>query len=106
MTREPLTETTRELACLALGHEDSGAPRCPESDEQLVADLVREVQLLRVAAGVVEESEADRQERETVLVEALDDDRLDGTPGGLPLAQAILDSLAEEGWTLRPVRRP
>lgn len=98
--------TTRALACLALGHEDADLPHCPATDEQLVAELVEEVQRLRVAAGVVEESDLDRQEREVALVEVLEDDRLDGTAGGLDLAQAILRLLDEDGWTLHPVRRP
>lgn len=102
----PLTSTTRELACLALGHDDADEPRCSTSDDDLVRQLVDEVQALRVAAGVVEESEVDREEREAALTEVLEDDRLDGTPGGLDLAQAILRLLDEDGWTLHPVRRP
>lgn len=101
-----VTGTTRALACLALGHDDTDMPRCPSSDEDLVRQLVEEVQRLRVAAGVVEETEVDRQEREAALVEVLEDDCLDGVPGGLDLAVAILGLLDEDGWTLHPVRRP
>lgn len=103
---EPVSPATRALACLTLGHDEGDAPSCPSSDEDLVGQLVHEVQTLRVAAGVVEESEVDRQEREVALVEVLEDDRLDGTEGGLPLAQAILGLLDEDGWALHPVRRP
>lgn len=102
----PLTPTTRELACLALGHEDADEPRCASTDEDLVRQLVEEVQALRVAAGIVEESPTDREEREAVVAETLEDDRLYGTPGGLDLAVAVLGLLDEAGWTLHPVRRP
>jgi hypothetical protein len=98
--------TTRELACLALGHDDPDEPACTATDEQLVRELVDLVQQLRVAAGLVEESDLDRQERVEVLADVLDDDRLDGTPGGMPLAQAILDLLDEGGWSFHPIRRP
>jgi hypothetical protein len=106
VTREPLTETTRELACLALGHDDSGAPRCPESDEHLVADLVHEVQALRLLAGVVEESSIDRAERLTAAVHALDSADERAWLGTEQRAEALLDRFAASGWTLHPVRRP
>ena len=79
---------TRELACLTLGHEDAGEPSCLTSDEQLVRELVEEVQRLRVAAGVVEESEVDRAERVEVVEE---------------LVREVEDrqgKIAGEGWLL------
>lgn len=99
MTAQPLTETTRELACLALGHEDSGAPRCPESDERLVADLVTEVQHLRVLAGVVEETSVDRQEARTALDDALTEAHIAEVPDG-DLAEELLGHLSSNGWRL------
>ena len=101
-----LSPTLRELACLALGHDDADEPRCSSSDEHLVRQLIDEVQALRVAAGIVEETDRDREEREAALTEVLEDDRLDGTPGGFDLAQVILRLLDENGWALHPVRRP
>jgi hypothetical protein len=58
-----VTGPTRELACLALGHDDTGEVRCPATDERLIRELVEEVQRLRVAAGIVEETVVDRAER-------------------------------------------
>jgi hypothetical protein len=116
-----VTGTTRALACLTLGHDDEGS-RCPSSDEDLVRQLVEEVQALRVAAGIVEESEADRTERVEalgeVLAEAAGDDEevgndltaiaaayLDESDERI-LARYVLDRLDAAGWTLHPVRRP
>jgi hypothetical protein len=117
-----LTGTTRELACLALGHDDADEPACASSDEDLVRQLVEEVQALRVAAGIVEESEADRDERVEalgeVLAEAAGDDEEVGNdlealhvlhldePDERILARYVIDRLDASGWTLHPVRRP
>lgn len=97
--------TTRELACLTLGHDDEDEPACSTTDEDLVRQLVEEVQRLRVAAGIVEESEVDRAERIEIVEDALDEvnDRQ-----GIVLGQArlLVELLVENGWTLHPVRRP
>ncbi len=111
MTREDdrrtgrITATTREAACLALGHDDADEPRCRVLDEDLVRQLVEEVQGLRVAAGIVEETAEDREEREAIVAEVLTDDRLDDL-GDLDLAVCVLDLLAEAGWTLHRVHLP
>jgi hypothetical protein len=42
----------------------------------------------------------EREDAEAALTHALEDDRLEGTPGGLDLAVALLDLLAEAGWRL------
>jgi hypothetical protein len=102
----PLTPTTRELACLALGHEDADEPACTTSDDQLVAELVEEVQSLRVAAGIVEETATDRAEADGVLVDVLDE-VLDAVVVPIhDLGPAIRVRLVERGWTLHPVHRP
>jgi len=100
-----ISGTTRELACLTLAHDDGDEPRCLVSDEDLVRQLVEEVQRLRVAAGIVEESEVDRAER----IEALDDvlvevDERQGKIAGE--AHLLVELLDDAGWTLHPVRRP
>lgn len=100
-----VTGPTRELACLALGHDDTDADACPATDEELLAALVREVQTLRVAAGIVEETAADRAHATGTLVDALaavDAKWLDEAAR----ASAVLDRLAEDGWALRPTARP
>ncbi len=98
-----ITPTTRETACLALGHDDADEPRCRVLDEDLVRQLVEEVQGLRVAAGIVEETETDRAE----AVGALEDAITAGwSPEGEVVALDVLDHLTENGWTLHPVRRP
>jgi hypothetical protein len=66
-----VTGPTRESACLALGHDDTGEVRCPATDERLMRELVAEVQRLRVAAGEVEETTADRAEQRDALDEAI-----------------------------------
>jgi hypothetical protein len=100
-----LSGTTRELACLALGHEDADEPRCSTSDEDLVRQLVDEVQALRVAAGIVEPTEADRAAATGALDEALGD-ALARFVTGPELSEVVLRQLAEHGWQLLPVRRP
>jgi len=98
--------TTRALACLALGHEDDDEPRCSSSDEDLVRQLVEQVQALRVAAGIVEESEADRAEATAAIVEAFDTaDAVEAEVSDEWFAR-ILDALNADGWTLHRVRRP
>lgn len=100
-----LPGTVRELACLALGHDDGDEPRCPSTDEQLARQLVDEVQQLRVAAGIVEETETDRRERVEAVQDALDevDDRQGGIHGE---ADLLVEVLAEAGWQLLQVRQP
>jgi phage shock protein A len=100
-----VTGPTRESACLALGHDDTGEVRCPATDERLIRELVAEVQRLRVVAGVVEETAADRDEQRDALDDALDAAG-DEWETGLQLAQTILDYLAENGWRLVPAPRP
>lgn len=100
-----LPGTVRELACLALGHDDGDEPRCPSTDEQLARQLVDEVQQLRVAAGLVEETEPDRAERievvEDLLLEV--EDRQGKTAGE---GWLLVELLAERGWQLLRVRQP
>ncbi len=97
--------TTRALACLALGHDDADLRSCPATDEDLVVQLVEEVQRLRVAAGVVEESEVDRAERVEAVADALTEAGLAEVPDD-EFADALVAHLDENGWTLHPVRRP
>lgn len=99
-----LTGTVRELACLALGHDDGDEPRCRHLDEQLVRQLIDEVQQLRVAAGLVEATEADRQEQEAAVVDAI----ASTMPGPIdpPEAADLIAALAGDGWQLVRVRRP
>lgn len=99
-----VTGTTRELACLALGHEDAGEVRCLTSDDQLVRELVDEVQRLRVAAGLVEESDLDREERIEVLAEVLTEVAI-AEVSDEEYPTVLLAALDESGWTLHPVRR-
>lgn len=96
----PLTPTTRELACLALGHEDADEPRCASTDEDLVRQLVEEVQALRFAAGLIEETDLDRQQQREAIRGAVG-------PFASPVrAERILAALTADGWTLHQVRRP
>jgi hypothetical protein len=100
-----VTGPTRELACLALAHDDTGEVRCPATDEQLMRELVAEVQRLRVAAGEVEPTVVDEQEQIGVLDDAL------GTVGaswatGTEAAERMLGVLTDAGWRLAPVLRP
>lgn len=97
-----VTGPTRELACLALGHDDIGEVRCPETDERLMRELVAEVQRLRAAAGEVEETPTDRAEQVAVLDDALATAGEDWETGP-ELAQVILDLLADAGYRLAPV---
>lgn len=102
-----VTGTTRALACLALGHDEDGSVRCPSSDEDLVRQLVEQVQALRVAAGVVEESEVDRAERIEVVEDVLSDVLVDSDAVIDPeVARRLVERLDGAGWTLHPVRRP
>lgn len=96
-----VTGPTRELACLALGHDDTGEVRCPATDERLIRELVEEVQRLRVAAGIVEETPTDRAEQVAAVDDAL------AAAGesfvtGPELAQVVLDLLADSGYRLAP----
>jgi hypothetical protein len=93
------TRATRELACLALGHEDGDASACPATDEELLAALVQEVQRLRVAAGEVEEAPADEAERIAAVVDALADTDAQWLDERAR-ASAVVDWLAEDGWQL------
>lgn len=97
-----VTGPTRELACLALSHDDTGEVRCPATDEQLMRQLTAEVQRLRVAAGEVEQTPTDRAEQIGVLDDAL---ALagEGWATGPELAQVILDLLADAGYHLAAV---
>jgi hypothetical protein len=92
--------TTRELACLALNHDDGTRPASPQTDEQLMRELLAEVHRLRVAVGEAIEDDDDREDAEAALAQALDDDQLDGVPGGLDLAVALVEVLARDGWHL------
>jgi hypothetical protein len=96
-----LSGTTLALACLALGHDDADEPDCLASTEDIVRQLVEEVQRLRVAAGIVEETAADRAEAVGAVDDALTVSA-DAFVTGPELAQVILDHLADNGWALRP----
>jgi hypothetical protein len=96
-----VTGPTRELACLALGHDDTGEVRCPATDERLIRELVEEVQRLRVAAGIVEETAVDRAEAVGALDDALDA-AATAFVTGPELAQVVVDQLADLGWRLAP----
>jgi hypothetical protein len=94
-----VTGPTRELACLALGHDDTGEVRCPATDEQLMRELVAEVQRLRVAAGEVEETATDRAEVVAALDVALTE-AADEWATGDEQAPAVLAALNDSGWIL------
>jgi hypothetical protein len=100
-----LTGTTLALACLALGHEDADEPDCPASTEDIVRQLVDEVQRLRVAAGIVEETDTDRAEQAGAVADALDEVDARWLDRG-QRAQGIIAALASDGWRLVPVPRP
>jgi hypothetical protein len=100
-----VTGPTRELACLALGHDDTGEVRCPATDERLMRELVDEVQRLRVAAGIVEETDTDRAEQAGAVADALDEVDARWLDRG-QRAQGIIAALASDGWRLVPVPRP
>lgn len=95
MTRP--TRATRELACLALGHDDSDAVACPETDDDLMRHLVEEVQRLRVAAGIVEETLVDRQEQEGAVADAL---LSTANAEGWSESEDVLGHLTSNGWRL------
>jgi hypothetical protein len=95
------TRATRELACLALGHQDGDADSCLSSDDELMRHLIEEVQRLRVAAGEVEETATDRADAVTAI-----DDALDAAATAPDLPQVVLDQLADNGWRLVPDPRP
>jgi hypothetical protein len=98
------TRANRELACLALGHEDGDAAACPSSDDELLAALVQEVQRLRVAAGEIDESPVDEAERIGAVVDALADTDAQWLDERARAA-AVVDWLVEDGWQLAR-RRP
>jgi hypothetical protein len=93
--RRPSGEA-RELACLALNHSDSDEHACPASSEELIVELVREVQRLRVAAGEESESAGDHAEAEG----ALDDALTEVTDADAPDSCAVLARLLESGWQI------
>jgi hypothetical protein len=97
MTRP--TRATRELACLALGHQDTDADSCPTSDDELMRHLIEEVQRLRVAAGEVEETATDRADAVTAIDDALDA-AATAFVTGPDLPQVLLDQLVDNGWRL------
>jgi hypothetical protein len=90
-----LPATARELACLALDHRDSGAPRCPDTDEALVEQLVREVRRLR---GICR-AEADDDGARNVLAAVIA-----VTPARrlthADRAARMVDELRHDGWAL------
>jgi hypothetical protein len=96
-----VTGPTRELACLALGHDDTGEVRCPATDEQLMRELVAEVQRLRVAVGEVEETPTDRAEALGAV-----DDAINAATGafvtGTEFAHVVVDHLADNGYRVVP----
>jgi phage shock protein A len=94
-----VTGPTRELACLALGHDDTGEVRCPATDERLIRELVEEVQRLRVETGAVEETVADRAEQAGAIGEAHAATARSWATGR-DYAEAFLDHLADDGWRL------
>jgi hypothetical protein len=95
---------TRELACLALGHEDADEPRCSSTDDDLLRQLVDEVQHLRVAAGIVEETDADRAEQEGALDDAFDAVARAFATGNV--GERALGFLRDLGWRLVRTPRP
>jgi hypothetical protein len=98
------TRATRELACLALGHQDGDADSCLSSDDELMRHLIEEVQRLRVAAGEVEETATDRADAVTAIDDALDA-AATAFVTGPDLPQVVLDQLADNGWRLTPTVR-
>jgi hypothetical protein len=95
---------TRELACLSLGHEDADEPRCSSTDDDLLRQLVDEVQHLRVAAGIVEETDADRAEQEGALDDAFDAVARAFATGNV--GERALGFLRDLGWRLVRTPRP
>lgn len=104
MTRP--TRATRELACLALGHDDADAASCPSSDDDLLRSLVVEVQRLRLVAGEVEETSTDRAEATGALDDALAETAGAWETTGPEYARGVLDRLADGGYRLVPAPRP
>lgn len=96
----PLSGTVRELACLALGHDDHDEPRCPSPDDDLVAGLVREVRALRALAGLTgDDPVGDNAAAVTALDDALTEAHIAEVPDD-QLAGTLLDHLAGLGWAV------
>jgi hypothetical protein len=99
-----VTGPTRELACLALGHDDKREVRCPATDERLMRELTAEVQRLRVAAGEAEETVVDRAEADGALDEAFH--AASAVWATSNLGEIVHGYLTDLGWQLVPKRRP
>jgi hypothetical protein len=82
-------------------HAEDGFPFAEELHRQTGLPVV-----VVDARSSAELSVTTREEQEEALTDALEDDRLDGTPGGLALAQALLGLLREDGWELIRLRQP
>lgn len=85
----------RELACLALRHDDSTARECRATDEQLMRQLIAEVRHLRQCIG----EEPDRAAQENALAVAMTEVAI-AEPPDEDQPGAILDMLWEGGWTV------
>jgi len=85
----------RELACLALGHEDKELAACPSTDEELMAQLTQAVQSLRSQLG----AHPDDGAQENALAEAMTEVAIAELPAELEPG-ALLEQLSAQGWHL------
>lgn len=98
-----LPGTVRELACLALRHPDGDEPRCSHTDEALVAELLRELLVARIAAGTVDLDEP-ADDAEGALVGVLLNLIVDPSEAEAE-AHTLLGELTRAGWALVRVDR-
>lgn len=90
---------TRELACLAVGHDDDRHRECPATDEELMAELVAEVHRLREAVG--EETDPARV-RDAVNDAVSFVARSNAVTPVTDLGAAIVAALSDGGWRVVP----